>query len=118
METQRTHSNAQRVLVDEVGRASSGAYRCEVSAEAPAFSSVSGGGRMDVVFLPRHRPTISGGRSRYLPGDVVDVNCTSAQSLPAAKIRWFINDKKVGSLPPYPKQNQPTTNQRSALRTG
>ena len=95
IEIQRTESNSKRVHLSSVTLASSSHYRCEVSAEAPSFSSVSGGGYMEVVVLPRQRPVIAGGRSNYRPGDLVDVNCTSAASKPAANIRWFINDKKV-----------------------
>ena len=90
-----THSSAGRVLLTSVTLASSGHYRCETSAEAPSFSSVSGSGNMEVVSLPRHRPVINGGQSNYRPGDLVDVNCTSAASKPAAQIKWFINDKPV-----------------------
>ena len=50
---------------------------------------------MEVVVLPKNRPTITGGKSNYRAGDIVDVNCTSAASKPAAKIHWWINGRKV-----------------------
>jgi len=50
---------------------------------------------MEVVWLLRAQPAISGGKSNYRPGDLVNVNCTSAASKPAASINWFINEKKV-----------------------
>ena len=59
---------------------------------------------MEVVYLPGDRPVISGGRTNYRPGDIVDVNCTSAASKPAARIQWFINDKKV-TIARIPVQN-------------
>ena len=49
------------------------------------------------MVLPKNRPIITGGRNSYRSGDLVDVNCTSAASKPAAKIRWFINDKKANA---------------------
>ena len=45
--------------------------------------------------LPRGGPTIKGGRLRYSLGDSVDVNCTSADSKPAADLHWFINGQPV-----------------------
>ncbi|XP_057365342.2 uncharacterized protein LOC130686064 [Daphnia carinata] len=93
----KTLSDWQRVYLSRVSLASSGHYRCEVSAEGPSFSSVSGGGHMEVVVLPKKRPTITGGKSSYRAGDLVDVNCTSAASKPAANIRWFINERKANA---------------------
>lgn len=45
---QKSLSDWQRVYLSRVSLASSGHYRCEVSAEGPSFSSVSGGGHMEV----------------------------------------------------------------------
>jgi len=42
-------SDASRVLLRGLTLNSTGLYRCEVSAEAPNFSSVQGEGRMDIV---------------------------------------------------------------------
>lgn len=42
-------SDASRVLLRGLTLNSTGLYRCEISAEAPNFSSVQGEGRMDIV---------------------------------------------------------------------
>lgn len=47
------------------------------------------------LVLPRGRPRISGGKALYHIGDVVDVNCTSERSKPAATLHWYINDGPV-----------------------
>ena len=45
--------------------------------------------------LPTESPIINGAKLRYSIGDIVDVNCTSSNSKPAADIRWLINGKPV-----------------------
>lgn len=44
-----TKSNDKRIQLRSLTVRSSGGYRCEVSAEAPSFSSIMGEGRMTVV---------------------------------------------------------------------
>ncbi|XP_076179788.1 cell adhesion molecule 2-like isoform X2 [Ptiloglossa arizonensis] len=80
------------VVLNNVNLTSGGRYRCEVSAEAPAFQTVSDHADMTVVVLPDEGPRITGGRPRYQVGEVVRMNCTSAPSNPAALLTWFIND--------------------------
>jgi hypothetical protein len=46
---------------------------------------------------PKKGPMITGGKLRYSLGDNVDVNCTSANSKPAAEINWFINGEPVST---------------------
>ena len=48
-----------------------------------------------LLVTPKKGPMITGGKLRYSLGDNVDVNCTSANSKPAAEINWFINGKPV-----------------------
>jgi hypothetical protein len=45
--------------------------------------------------LPDEGPLISGGFPRYHLGDHVNINCTSARSKPAAKLRWYINGEQA-----------------------
>lgn len=92
------HSTERSVVLNNVDLSSSGRYRCEVSAEAPAFQTVSEHADMTVVVLPNEGPLISGGRSRYQVGDVVRLNCTSAPSKPAALLTWFINGEPADAL--------------------
>ncbi|XP_023158487.1 ubiquitin carboxyl-terminal hydrolase 36 [Ceratitis capitata] len=90
------HSDSWRVLLRGLTINSSGLYSCEISAEAPNFSSVKGEGRMDVVFLPRDGPHIRGQQNQYQIGDTLSLNCTSGKSHPASKLQWLINDQLNG----------------------
>ena len=45
--------------------------------------------------IPENNPDISGIHSKYLVGDVIQVNCTSAPSWPAASLKWYINGEPV-----------------------
>lgn len=78
---------------------STGRYRCEVSAEAPSFQTVSDHSDMEVVALPKDGPIITAtprsGKHRYQLGDVIRLNCTSAKSKPHATLSWFINGEPV-----------------------
>lgn len=85
------NSTEKLVVLNNVNLTSSGRYRCEVSAEAPSFQTVSDHADMTVVVLPDEGPRITGGKARYQVGEVVRMNCTSAPSKPAALLTWFIN---------------------------
>ncbi|XP_065342442.1 uncharacterized protein LOC135941088 isoform X2 [Cloeon dipterum] len=87
------NSSESTVVLSRVDLISSGIYKCEVSAEAPSFQTVSERGHMIVVAMPKDGPRITGGRPRYQIGDTVRVNCTSARSKPAATLQWFINSE-------------------------
>ncbi|XP_055386210.1 uncharacterized protein LOC129615151 [Condylostylus longicornis] len=91
------------VVLKHVNLSTTGKYRCEVSAEAPSFQTVSDHGDMIVVSLPDKGPIITGGRARYQIGDYVRVNCTSGRSKPATTLNWFINGENAESqmLRPY-----------------
>lgn len=123
------NSTERAVVLNNVNLTSSGRYRCEVSAEAPAFQTVSDHADMTVVgerfinvstfiddfdsmnkkpyisfsVLPDEGPRITGGRSRYKVGEVVRMNCTSAPSKPAALLTWFINGDPVSNRQPNPE---------------
>ncbi|KAJ9582766.1 hypothetical protein L9F63_022892, partial [Diploptera punctata] len=86
-------SDSQKVLLKNVNLKASGMYRCEVSAEAPSFTSVHGEGRMEVVALPKEGPQITGEERIYQVGDVINLNCTSGKSFPAARLKWYINGR-------------------------
>ena len=88
---QRTRSKGESVYLRSVTPATAGFYRCEASGEAPSFPSVSGGGQLMVVILPKKEPNIYGGINE----DTVELNCTTDASRPAAHIRWFINNVQV-----------------------
>ncbi|XP_066602928.1 uncharacterized protein [Prorops nasuta] len=92
------HNSTERsVVLSSVNLMSSGRYRCEVSAEAPSFQTVSDHSDMKVVALPEEGPIITGksGRHRYQVSEVVRFNCKSVKSKPAATLSWFINEESV-----------------------
>jgi len=87
----RSRSKGESVVLRSVTPATAGFYRCEASGEGPSFPSVSGGGQLMVVILPKKGPNIYGGINE----DIVELNCTTDASRPAAQIRWFINNVQV-----------------------
>ncbi|XP_011146977.1 uncharacterized protein LOC105187702 [Harpegnathos saltator] len=96
--TANIHNSTERsVVLQSVNLMSTGRYRCEVSAEAPSFQTVSDHSDMLVVALPEEGPTIMArsGKHRYQVGDVVRFNCTSTKSKPPAILSWFINGEQV-----------------------
>lgn len=89
----KSHSDASRVTLRNLNLGSTGRYRCEVSAEAPLFNTVSQSKRLQVVALPNGKPRISGGKMLYRLGERVSVNCTSSSGHPAPQLKWFIHGK-------------------------
>ena len=65
--------------------------------------------------LPDDGPEIRGGQPRYNIGDSVNVTRISRNSLPAAKLSWYINGEKADPiyLRTYPEE----TNIRTQLQT-
>ncbi|GBP98595.1 hypothetical protein EVAR_70992_1 [Eumeta japonica] len=100
--TTLSKSNASRVFLYPVTLKSSGLYRCEVSAEAPSFASAAGEGRMEVIYLPREGPRITGNEQENRRGDWLFLNCTSGRSYPAAVLSWDIDGEKSSLLVEYP----------------
>lgn len=47
--------------------------------------------RPQYIVLPEDGPRITNGRSRYLIGDMVHLNCSAGLSKPATHLNWFIN---------------------------
>ncbi|XP_053602644.1 uncharacterized protein LOC128670725 [Plodia interpunctella] len=88
-------SDAKRVVLHPLMLKSTGLYRCEVSAEAPSFASVAGEGRMEVIYLPKEGPRITGNEQENRRGDSLFLNCTSSRSYPAAVLSWDIDGEKV-----------------------
>ncbi|KAK3930646.1 Carcinoembryonic antigen-related cell adhesion molecule 1 [Frankliniella fusca] len=89
-------SNSRQVTLKQVSIRSSGVYRCEVSGEAPYFHSAHSEARMEVVYIPKDNPTITGPERQHQVGDNLALNCTSGKSHPASKLQWFINDQLAG----------------------
>lgn len=104
IEVDLDESNANRLILRSISTETAGRYRCEVSAEAPSFETVSGHADMSVVQLPQRGPIIVGGKPRYSVGDTVELNCTSLRSSPATNLTWYINGETADSsyLKNYP----------------
>ncbi|XP_017155050.1 uncharacterized protein LOC108163992 [Drosophila miranda] len=95
IDVETTQSNASHVLLRNVPTSISGKFACEVSADAPTFDTSIVAADMEVVELPTQRPIITGIHSRYRLGDIVNGNCSSDYSKPAANLTWWINDIQV-----------------------
>ncbi|XP_049306524.1 uncharacterized protein LOC105227564 [Bactrocera dorsalis] len=92
-----TNSNATQVLIRNVGFGLSGNFSCEVTADAPLFSTATATGIMQVVELPEKRPTLFTEHTRYEPGDVLRANCSTPPSRPRAELKFTINNMVVGT---------------------
>ncbi|XP_031356559.1 uncharacterized protein LOC116180616 isoform X2 [Photinus pyralis] len=88
-------SDRKKVVLRTVNLKTSGVFRCEVSAEAPSFSSAQSEARMEVVYLPKEDPIITGVELQYQIGDEINLNCTSGKSHPAPVLHWYINEQQV-----------------------
>lgn len=97
-------STETRIILRRVDLNTSGMFRCEVSGEAPLFQTATSSNIMIIVDLPDSGPVISGSQPRYHTGDTLTANCSSAGSLPAATLRWYINgeEAQARSLVQYP----------------
>ncbi|XP_050538802.1 uncharacterized protein LOC126904117 isoform X2 [Daktulosphaira vitifoliae] len=91
------HSDSKKVTLRYANLLMNGEYKCEVSAEAPFFTTVHAESKMAIVSLPKLKdlPRILGGNGIYKSGDIVYLNCTSGKSYPAAKLRWYVNNDKI-----------------------
>ncbi|KAJ6222780.1 hypothetical protein RDWZM_001325 [Blomia tropicalis] len=88
-------SGMNSVFLKYIDINTAGVYRCEVSAEAPSFVTEECEKQLQVTVLPTSGPQISGVRPEYRIGDKVNLNCTSARSKPAAKLRWYVNNREA-----------------------
>ena len=83
------------LVLEITGPLGSGIYRCEVTIETPSFVTLSETATVTVMTPPINPPKIVGVADFYSPGDLVEINCTSIESKPAAELQWVINDKIV-----------------------
>ncbi|XP_049789289.1 uncharacterized protein LOC126194944 isoform X2 [Schistocerca nitens] len=97
-------STATHVTLINADDSLTGQYICEVSADAPSFNTFVVTDSMDVVDAPRQRPHLSGLRTRYRPGDILNVNCTAGASRPPASLTFIVNDAQLDerSVRPLP----------------
>ncbi|XP_074037583.1 uncharacterized protein [Leptinotarsa decemlineata] len=104
--------NRCKIRLENLSRAySGGAYRCEISSEAPAFRLASETHNVIVAALPRSEPKIEGLASSYLEGDTVSAKCISDFADPEPILSWKINDQEpaandiIGSSSTEPDSN-------------
>ena len=67
--------------------------------------------------LPDNGPVITGTLPRYKVGDQISANCTSANSIPAARLNWYINGEEAtpAMLVNYPLQEDFLNRKTSTL---
>nr|XP_040574662.1 cell adhesion molecule 2-like [Lepeophtheirus salmonis] len=75
----------------------SGQYSCEITIETPSFRTYNKTSNLTVIVPPKFPPKIKGINSSYRSGDLVEINCTSSDSKPAAKLTWFMNGEPIQS---------------------
>ncbi|KAM8702943.1 hypothetical protein ACLKA7_005309 [Drosophila subpalustris] len=90
-------SNATLVLIRNVSFGLSGNFSCEVTADAPLYSTATAYAQMQVVEFPEKRPQLFTENTRYEPGDVLRANCSTPPSRPRAELRFTINHMPVAS---------------------
>ncbi|XP_025209064.1 uncharacterized protein LOC112604311 [Melanaphis sacchari] len=102
-------SNSRQLTLRDITLKTTANYRCEVSAEAPSFASAQDGGRMEVIYLPKDGPYITGDKSIYQFGNTINLNCSSAKSYPASNLHWYINNISAREeyLKRFPAQKHP-----------
>ncbi|EDV48734.1 uncharacterized protein LOC6552076 [Drosophila erecta] len=91
-------SNATQVLLRNVGFGLSGNFSCEVTADAPLFSTATAVDTMQVVELPEKRPQVFTEHTRYEPGDVLRANCSTPPSRPRAELTFTINNLVITNV--------------------
>ncbi|KAH8383335.1 hypothetical protein KR009_008026 [Drosophila setifemur] len=92
---QESGSNATLVLIRNVSFGLSGQFSCEVTADAPLYSTATAYAQMQVVEFPEKRPLLFTEHTRYEPGDVLRANCSTPPSRPRAELRFTINNVPV-----------------------
>lgn len=73
-----------------------------LSSPTPVSYDIDANRIESLAVLPSEGPrlTASGGRTSYLPGEIVAANCTSAKSKPGAYLNITINDEPVSRFEP------------------
>ncbi|GFG32006.1 hypothetical protein Cfor_08526, partial [Coptotermes formosanus] len=108
-------SNESVVVLRNVGFNLSGNFSCEVTVEAPSFSTATVHQQMLVVSLPESPPVIHTEHDRYEPGDTLRANCSSPPSKPPASLSFFLNNIPVGVPEIRQYRTMPDTQQLSFL---
>ncbi|XP_011302036.1 uncharacterized protein [Fopius arisanus] len=94
----RNNSDHEQVTVMNVGYGLTGNFSCEVTADAPTFSTEESIKKLWVVSLPKGKPIISTERNRYDPGDTLKANCTATPSKPPVEFVFKLNTIEIGPI--------------------
>ncbi|XP_033215336.1 uncharacterized protein LOC117171815 isoform X2 [Belonocnema kinseyi] len=97
IEVDPTTSNESQVVIRNVSFTLSGNFSCEVTADAPSFSTVTVAKKLIVVSLPKGKPVIASERDRYDPGDTLKANCSSPPSQPPTSLSFKLNNRPITS---------------------
>ncbi|CAL8097305.1 unnamed protein product [Orchesella dallaii] len=77
---------------------SGGSYKCEISADAPTFKTLSNESTLAIIVLPTPpTPRLTGFPLQGQLGDRVKGNCTYVKSYPPANLTFYVNDVKVNN---------------------
>ncbi|KZC09452.1 hypothetical protein WN55_11195 [Dufourea novaeangliae] len=101
------NSNKSQVTLRDVDFGLSGTFSCEVTADAPTFSTASVSKNLTVVSLPEGTPIIVSERERYDPGDTLRANCSLPPSKPPAHLSFTLNNVAVDSYTKHQPQQYP-----------
>ncbi|KAK4887584.1 hypothetical protein RN001_003855 [Aquatica leii] len=81
-----------KIELDHLNRqTSSGLYFCEVTADAPSFTTILQSQNVTVATLSLEGPKLEGLQDAYHEGDVLEVDCILSPSDPASILTWYIN---------------------------
>ncbi|XP_017797668.1 PREDICTED: uncharacterized protein LOC108578784 [Habropoda laboriosa] len=89
------NSNKSQVTLRDVDFALSGTFSCEVTADAPTFSTSHVSKNLTVVSVPEGKPVIVSERERYDQGDTLRANCSLPPSKPPAHLSFTLNNAAV-----------------------
>ncbi|KAI5716729.1 hypothetical protein M8J76_011304 [Diaphorina citri] len=90
-----TRSNSSAVTLQNAPRELTGYYKCQVSADAPLFTTLEKSQLVIVAELPSDRPKIAIEKPKYGLDDLIRANCTSEGSDPAPNVTWYLNDNQL-----------------------
>uniref|UniRef100_A0A8D8VIH2 Ig-like domain-containing protein n=1 Tax=Cacopsylla melanoneura TaxID=428564 RepID=A0A8D8VIH2_9HEMI len=91
-----SRSNATQVVLRKVDFNMSGNLSCEVTTDYPSFSTKLDVQRMMVMELPEKGPVLMVNQKKFDTNELLQANCTSVPSKPAATLSFHLNNVPVG----------------------
>ncbi|XP_075229212.1 uncharacterized protein LOC142328926 isoform X2 [Lycorma delicatula] len=90
-------SNAHQVTLRAIPKYLSGPFTCEVSADAPSFSTASARANLTIIEMGIRRPILIVPSSVHHSNTPLKVNCSAQPTEPSPRISFFIDDTRVRS---------------------